>query len=664
MSSFFPNLPRMTGDTDDDASVHLYNRVGPSMPPASHTATNNQKIIDILNEKIDDRLHSRDYNREFRVFQQTGNVMGLSEPESEYDDDTEVEDADDGASALNSKIDNAAPALTLRARAHQPDGPMSQPRRWLAVSSRTSRVVIGVALGLLLAFVVLLLALSQTSTAISGLTTITLANKIRNLEATTYQLTENHKALELIQSSLTASLNAKFDLISAEFRNMEAGLLDSQQYESLRNEFNNLKESVALVLHHSDPKGLESQLNKVTKDLDKLSRISSDIEQIKQDILNTLLGQLPDMIPIYVKDKKLHFIPEFQRFLYSFIEKYNQENPIWENEELVAALRSHTGEETLTKGQLEQFLKTKMDANNKAIWSKVTELVEKLSLVDQGNATFARATNQILLDNLLDVFAQGSVKLNYADYNLGARILGFLTRLSPESDARENRSLARKVFLGWYDYIKGPREWKYNANNVLIDGGDYWECLANECSIGIRLFTPVIATDVIVKGASLTQPESGILSSPSKISLYIKPKNPHQVEPVQRLVSAFSGAGPLDPPQDKYLSKFINVKTFDLNAVSSINQLRFPISLVNMRVPIRDMYLRIHCEEGSRCAVFNIKVYGISEHNAYKLTNDVSLMAEKLQHGQGEGDQEAQQHTTNAVYVHSNDALGDDEPIW
>lgn len=652
----------MTGDTDDDASVHLYNRVGPSMPPASHSATNNQKIIDILNEGDDERLYSRDYNSEFRIFQQTGNVVGLSESESEYDDDTEVEDADDSANAINSKISNTAPALTLRARAH-PDAAMFQPRGWFA-SSRTSRLVIGVASSLLLVVVVLLLALSQTSTAISGLTTITLANKIRSLEATTFQLAEKHKALEVTQSSLTASLNTKFDAISAEFRNMKASLLDSQQYESLHNEFKNLKESVALVLHYSDPKGLESQLNKVTKDLDKLSRIGSDIEHIKQDILNTLLGQLPDMIPIYVKDKKLHFIPEFQRFLYSFIEKYNQENPIWENEDLVAALRSHAGEETLAKGQLEQFLRTKMDANNKAIWSKVTELVENLSLVDQGNATFARATNQILLDNLLDVFAQGSVKLNYADYNLGARILGFLTRLAPESGARENKSLARKVFLGWYDYIKGPREWKYNANNVLIDGGDYWECLANECSIGIRLFTPVIATDLLVKGASLTQPESGMLSSPSKVSLFIKPKNPSQVEPVQKLVSAFSNAGSLDTSHDKYLSKFINVKTFDLNPMSSVNQLRLPISLVNMRVPIKDMYLRIHCEEGSRCAVFNIKVYGISEHNAYKLTNDVSLMAEKLQQGEAEGDRVAQLHTTNAIYVHSDDALGDDEPIW
>lgn len=652
----------MTGDTDDDASVHLYKRVGPSMPPASHSATNNQRIIDILNEGDDKRLYSRDYNSEFRIFQQTGNVVGLSEPESEYDDDTEVEDADDSVNAINSKISNAAPALTLRARAH-PDAAITQPRGWFA-SSRTSRLFIGVASSLLLVVVVLVLALSQTSTAISGLTTITLANKIRNLEATTFQLAEKHKALEVSQSSLTASLNAKFDVISAEFRNMKASLLDSHQYESLHNEFENLKESVALVLHHSDPKGLESQLNKVTKELDKLSRIGSDIEHIKQDILNTLLGQLPDMIPIYVKDKKLHFIPEFQRFLYSFIEKYNHENPIWDNEELVAALRSHAGEETLAKDQLEQFLKTKMDANNKAIWSKVTELVENLSLADQGNATLARATNQVLLDNLLDVFAQGSVKLNYADYNLGARILGFLTRLAPESGVRRNKSLARKVFLGWYDYIKGPKEWKYNANNVLLDGGDYWECLANECSIGIRLFTPVIATDLIVKGASLTQPDTGMLSSPSKISLFIKPKNPHQVEPVQKLLSAFSDAGSLDTSHDKYLSKFINVKTFDLNPMSSVNQLRLPISLVNMRVPIRDMYLQIHCEEGSRCAVFNIRVYGISEHNAYKLTNDVSLMAEKLQHGEAEGDRVALLHTTNAIYVHSNDALGDDEPIW
>lgn len=271
------------------------------------------------------------------------------------------------------------------------------------------------------------------------------------------------------------------------------------------------------------------------------------------------------------------------------------------------------------------------------------------------------SNDKVLLSNLLGTFAKGSVKVNYAEYVLGARILGFLTQTSISTDANgrirssnvpSDRSLARKVFLGWYDYltsngVSAPKEWKYNANNLLIDGGEYWQCKDKLCSVGIRLSSPVILTDLVIKTPHVHAGDSPALSEnrytgsgskksilypPSQVSIYVKPKSAQHAKVLAQYQASRPGqeADVLkDSPKSPYLKKFFKVKDALLEPGSTINHVRLPVSLVNLKIPCLDIYLEFHADK-SPTGVYNIQAYGVSELSSYKYSQDFDMLIDRL----------------------------------
>lgn len=543
MSSFFPKLPRVTGDTDDDVSIHLYNNVGPARPlPKRKSSIYDEEVLKIL-EEDEDEGEVEEFNKLFKIFKETGK-SGLDREVDigdsdilDYDDETEVEDEDDLA-AFKEQINR-----TYKDREEKKKGSGSgagtgskdTPTKSKATTNTRgttgapSVAVIKYFLYVLLGIGVALLCAVYFGSEIAPTVPHTgeggeirsLSSKLTKLELQADIMSQKQSVLEINQNKLTTSSNEKFEEIVQRFQKIDKSLKNSDNFQRLQAEFLKLNTSVNSVLENSDPNQLETKLNQVTKRLNELSEIGGNVEQLKTDILRRLLDQLPERIPVYIKDKKLHFIPEFHRFLTSFIERYNEDNPIWEREEFKKVIDTGKGgDSSISKGELENYLHAKFASNNKFLWGKLTAFIDELTLnvnsttPASGNHIFTNGANQILLDNLLTTFAKGSLKINYADYNLGARILGFLTKSSP--DDSPSTSFARKIFLGWYDYLSSPKEWNFNANNILIDGGKSWECNSNECSVGIRLFNPIILSDIIVKGI----PQELGFFLPHRVSLF------------------------------------------------------------------------------------------------------------------------------------------------
>ncbi|CAH2355726.1 hypothetical protein CLIB1423_32S00628 [[Candida] railenensis] len=692
MASNFPSIPRVTGDTDDDISIHLYNKVGPSRPLPHRNF--DEDILDILQEDEDDldANSAIDFNKKYQLYQSTGQLADDEEyPSDEYDVDTEVEDDRDENAAFKESINKSRPKekppvpsifeefSNVKKSANNAFKAKSMANFFTNgfTNGINNRIVLfSLWFVLLLAFVGFLFSsrsrdslpiqLPVNSESFTS-TFKSITSKLSYLESATDKLSEKQAALESNQNLMASNLNKKFEVISSKFQEIESTLVDSRSFKNLYKEFDDMKTSVSSIIENSDPNQLETKLNFVSKKLNELSDISSSMESIKSEILTKLLDQLPERIPIYIKDKKVHFIPEFQKFLYSFIEKYNQENPVLDDEtKKKLQLGSAGGNGNINKGKLETYLKNKFDENNKEIWAKLTNLIDDLTIVNNSTDTklFEKNANHLLLDNLLDIFSKGSVKINYADYNLGARILGFLTSLGGSESS--SKPLARRVFLGWYDYLKSPNNWNYNANNVLVDGGKIWECLSNQCSIGIRLFNPVILTDIIVKSGTFDPSE---FSAPVGVSLYIKPKYQDKVGEVLKVISTFNDDSEVEDT-NKYLKKFVKVKSFKLNPAKSINHLKLPVNLINLKVPVRDIYLKLTCAPGKNCAIFNTKVYGITEYNTYKFSNDVDLMVEKLKLQENVEEEEEEEEENSDEYIYEREfesnaeILGDDELLW
>lgn len=165
-------------------------------------------------------------------------------------------------------------------------------------------------------------------------------------------------------------------------------------------------------------------------------------------------------------------------------------------------------------------------------------------------------------------------------------------------------------------------------------------------------------TDLIFKN-----PPIDSIKSPSFVSIYIKPTNPEQVnELIEYLQNLkFDIAKTND---QKYLKKFYKIKEVSLDPDKPINHVKLPVSLVNLKIPIKDIYVQLKSNSGIT-GLYNLKAYGISEFNSYKYNQEFELLVDKL----SELD-ENEEPITNNIDINSfidenhSDILGDDEILF
>ncbi|EGV61488.1 hypothetical protein PSN45_000159 [Yamadazyma tenuis] len=648
--SRFPGIPTVVGDTDDDASIHLNSKVGPARP-LPQISPKEQEIANILSKPS--AAPSSQYNEVFETYYRNGghvapapegdDVTDHSSSGSDYEpqlDDSTDEESDEDATEVETPHEKSL-LEEPQDISIAPEPPIRQISPW-------KQAFLSVLAGITLAVVVIEVCYISVVYSRSKHTGHTVENyyevnsKFEQLGSQVSHLASEHKnhkkAVEELannQKHLQQSYEQLSDNVMNRFHGMESRFetLDTNksQINGVIQEVRALKvqfESVNLVSNHTE---FDHRLNLLTSKLDRLVELNDNIETIKADVLATLFQALPSQVPVYTKNNKIHYIPEFNKFLYNFIDSYFKEHGptdwnafVRENKEsldkYVKDLLSQSGVDGIDKSRLHQLVAEQLAQNNQVIFDKFNNLVDNLNV--DTNSTVSVKHDKILLSSLLEMFSEGSVNTNYADYRLGTKILGFLTSV-PSND----KPLPRKLLLGWYDYLvqSSPSytSLKFNANNLLVDGGSSWRCQTDKnglCSVGIKLSSPVIITDVVVATDSQD-------SSHKAISIYVKPKSSSDYETIARYLSDFKMGFKLPQISNKYLKKFIKVKEASLD--KPINHIKLPISLVNLQVPARDLYVEFQSNQ-EVLEVRNIKVYGISQYRSQKYSQKMELLIDNL----------------------------------
>lgn len=698
----FPRVPpQIRGDTDDEASIHLYAQVGPAKPLPNKRKTADLQILKVLNEWENNELsgirdpQTEKFLRGFNEFAASGNIVEFSESEDENDNDS----ADDSDATVHSAANQSSHAKTFeslkrnRTTSHEKfpleteanpfrdDNPevSGEVNTSLEAQKTASYTNLAIAFSILFLVISVYFALRTTQVAksntpvanfgtlVSRFTAV--EGQIQDLSQLAQGLSSRQDTVESKYDALMGSLNKKFDIISTKFSELDTSLNNNSRFQLLTQGFADLKLKVDSFEVLSNPELLDPKLNEISLKLSQLSEVNTNLESIKSALLKELLDSLPSKVPVYIKNKKIHYIPEFHKYLYSFIDSYYNEhsqNVTWDKfiaaneiniKNYVSTAVKDSGILSVNRESVERFINKKLTENNELIWSELNNVIDNLNVGDHNSTAFSIPANKVLLDSILDVFAKGSVKVNYADYKLGARVLGFLTKTG---DLDPLKSLVRKAFLGWYDYLnsnglKSPTQWKYNANNALVDGGEIWQCEENQCSIGIRLFSPVILTDFVFKGPE-NAPDD--YSAPSSVSIYVKPKNPRQVSLLKEYLAKFK-VNFKTTSNNRYSKKFIKVKEAKLDSQKAVNQVKFPVSLINMRIPVKDIYIEIHSRGKKPTGLFNIKAFGISEYSSYKYSEEFNSLLDKRE----EQDSEPAEYDFEDFGAGS-EVLGDDEMLF
>lgn len=467
--------------------------------------------------------------------------------------------------------------------------------------------------------------------------------RVTALDDITSALSNQADSLESKQEAFIASISGRMDSITHQFDSIPKELTVSDHYMNLTTDFTDFKNRVQRIeILIDDSHQLEESLSVISDKIRRLSQIGGDLNSFKSSIVKSFIDQLPDYVPVYIKDRKIHYLPEFQRFLQAFIndldKKKNSSAELSHNyANMEQMVRKQAVKEArnafasfVSKSDLQNILSEKLAERDELIASKLNALIDTMDLSKNlTRVDVAHNTNKVMLDNLIDIVSKGSVKINFADYKNGARILGFLT--SRGEGVNKRKSIASRVLFGWYDYfsshgLHSPEKLNFDANNVLFDLGTYWTCDSNICSIGVRLSSPVVLTDLVFKNPSLNNP--GIMP-PTRASIYIKPSKKSEVPVVEEYLRRTKpenlGAG----KSNKYLSKFYKVQEVSISS-KAIQHVKLPVSLVNLQILVRDIYIEISTREG-RTGLFNLKAYGLTEFNSFSYAEEFKSILDKLQ---------------------------------
>lgn len=644
--SVFPRLPQIRGDTDDDASIHLYSRVGPARPILKRAY--DSQIKDLLSipllAPVSDDAAERDpaetLNKEFYDFAQSS---------ASDSDDTRVE------------VPKTAPRRRSLRRV-LPDEATAKPAGSATPYASSREYVWLTRLVVFLVSAFLLSAVLGVRSAWGLHSGTAHTGPAAPSEVTAKQVHAIHQRLGETEARMDAfadlwnSLDKQVDVLGR----TQSGLQDQVLHRlaavegsvqalvqtlagsearaaAFDSELAQIREAIdGLRAIGGDPATLERRLGAISEKLQTLNRLSTDMAAIKDSIVAEFLRQLPSHVPVYVEDKKVHYLPEFRDFLQSFVDHRLANRTLWllfmaENgaklDARVAQLAKTGDHELMTRDEFRAVFARETEALDGQITARFNQLLSTLDL--RHNTTHvdvSRQQNRIVLDNLVDLVSKGAVKTNFADYKLGARILGFLTTTG--KDLYRPRLLVRLLFLGWFDYLTSqgltsPELMKYNANNLLVTSNTYWQCELLRCSVGIRLASAVILTDLLLENPSYSRPAGLVL--PSSVAVYIKPRNPRHAQVLEEYSRAagFLMAG----AENKYLRKFY--KVHEAAVTSSVQHIAMPATVLNMRVPLRDLYLELRTRDGVT-GLCSVKAYGLTEDSAFRFTESFESILDHM----------------------------------
>lgn len=533
------------GDTDDDVSIHPYSNIGPARP--LQRKSYDKRIMSILQaNQCGIKIENSDtLNHAFDTYLRS---------------DTDV-------LGFGNQDDRGFHIVT-----DFPPGPNNEKRRWKSIGSYLN--ILGIIIGISL--VIIYFWLSNHLSPID----MSLLHQIQAIE-------ERYAKLEKLSQEINSLIDKKVSSMGASPDEFTKSLLVSAQ------EFHDL------IVNRTDNHG--KHVPYPVREIDNIQQTQTSLEEedIESFILLSISQYITRSVPVFVKDHKINYTPEFADFLRNIT---NEE--IDKKQGKALQLMNFTNKAVSRK----YLLEVEENKIRELIHQELENLVKAPHANDKDQPTPIRI-NSRSWNGLSDKSFETSSQLNFASRELGARVLGFLTKAGQKN---KNFSITRAIFLGWYDYLTSqglntPGSLTYNANHALSRHAPYWQCESNLCSIGIRLAKVIDLREVVITTPRHIQPPS--FNPPTKISLFIKPRSRSHAN-LLRANQIENASGSERPDTDNpYLNKFVKIMEAELQSSAEVNRLALPINLRDLHIPIRDLYIELEAEHGST-GVFEIRAHG------------------------------------------------------
>ncbi|EMG48404.1 hypothetical protein G210_1030, partial [Candida maltosa Xu316] len=348
----------------------------------------------------------------------------------------------------------------------------------------------------------------------------------------------------------------------------------------------------------NDPSGKLRRLNQELQKTNDLQQVQQQqLLQVQREIeqLTKKLGKIqPESNVISFRNNQIQISPEFHQFLYHFIDNYHS---LYIDEKLQGFEKLKDLKEL--EKYVDKLISESAESIKQDVRLEIDNLFDNLTIVN--NTIVEPNTSKVWIDSILNLISRGSTLVNYADYSCGARILGFLTKSQEKSD---KYNLLEKMVYGWWIFNENLTDDQYNANHVLLDDDVSWK--GGE-EIGIRVSNGIIPSDIIIECDTKQE---------QMVAVGFKPSTKAGFDKLEY--------GKIDESQNKYISKFKKIKQVKIK--SGINHIRLPIRFINMKITGKDFYFKFEHE----LDINSIKVYGISEINAIKYQDKLSLLVDKF----------------------------------
>ncbi|KAI5970534.1 hypothetical protein CANMA_000443 [Candida margitis] len=578
MSSAFPRLPRYSGDTDDEHSIHLKRTIGKSNPirsPRKASDYNGYRNVDT--DGIDHQLHHRNGTKILDIDQEISMTLNgvqedIDEEElndsylkfvnNQYDNDyVEDEDEDyilsDGDTYNESFNDDESEDLEYLDYKRRLSDEVPEYSHRLE-SPRLSKTID-----------------HDEQQDRDTMDDNTLTQKLRSFSW--------KSALIFVISYATVIIVIAIMMLNKSSKS-------------------NPSPEVNLTDVSTRIDGFDQSLQELQRQTEiKLEQISSNIETLA--LKSAPAGDSEKLV--YLKHGQVQVSPQFHKFLYHFLDSYSQTFFDDRVKELQPDKKLDNVDEL--KEYVDNAISNSIESITSQVEFNVDKILDGLNIVNDTITTDPRSRNtpstlnKVWINSMLEFISKGSKLVNYADYNQGSRILGFLT-----SDL-DKHNLLQKMWYGWVIFAKNLQN-PNNAIHVLLDDDIFWQ---GGDEIGIRLSTSIIPTDILIQLENKDE-------SPVQASIGFKPYTKAGFEKLK--------FPKVEDSLDHNINacKFKFIKTSQIR--SGINHIKMPIRFVNYQIPGKDIYFKFSKD----VKITNIKVYGISDINAVQLQDRFKLLVDEF----------------------------------
>lgn len=422
--------------------------------------------------------------------------------------------------------------------------------------------------------------------------------------------------LEGDMKRLSSAVDSKIQAVSDKLLHLETSQISSSLLLAiLHREFATLKTAHGLCDTGSDLPCIS--LSDLSQKLERIQHLSNDADLLKADLLESLVELLPLAIPVYLEDGKVMFTPQFYDHLHTYLGAYMESSITAPHTPLDSVLALDLL--YVTRAQFKALLASKLDSKNTDAPKINNGLVER-HLEDPlpNTQDFDRDSNRIYVENL--IASDGSQPMNYALYDTGARILGFLT--SCDTSKSHGRLILGRILWGWYDCLLSPP--KHQANDMLTPSNETWTCHAAGCSIGINLSKPVVVYEILIHHSLTMSPDAQV---------YMRPINRKSAQKLKRHLDNILIHQP-SPLPTRYLTLFLLTKVqrnAQVQTPTTRTTIRLSPSVVNLGVLSRDIFIGLspkHSMQISHIEIFAthdlIPNRHIPTENPSKPTNNLS----------------------------------------